>query len=192
MIYSLSGKLIVKKPQFAVIETNGIGFKILISHKTLKNLPKIGSKSRFFCYTNVRQDGIEFYGFLEEKELEFFEMLNSIDGVGPKGSLKIMNTMKIESLLAAVSKNRVDLLTKISGIGRKRAQKIILELGDKIQLKDKEIEIAIMESNSEIGEVLKALGYKQNQIREATKKIPEKLGKLEEKIKFALKILSAK
>ncbi len=188
MLYSLSGKLIAKKPQFVALEANGIGFKIFVSSKTSK-LPKIGERISFFCHTSVRQDGIEIYGFLTENELEIFELLISVNGIGPKAGLKILEITKIDSLLAAIKQGRSDLLTKAAGIGAKKAQRIVLELRDKIKRHKSEEEVALMETDSDIEKALKNLGYKQTEIREAMEKIPLKIKKTEERLKASLKFL---
>lgn len=192
MLYSLFGKLIIKKPQFAVIETAGISFKIFVSPRTSRNLPKIGSKAKLFCATLLTRENIELYGFLSQQELEIFELLNSISGVGPKAVLKILNEMRPESLLAAISRGRSDLLIKTAGVGQKKANRIILELADKIKKQKSEAEIGQMEFDFDLEEILKSLGYKQNQIREVIRKIPIKAKTIQEKIKFALKTLSRK
>jgi len=192
MLYSLSGKLIIKKPKFAVIEAAGLGFKIFISSRTFRKLPKLGSRIKLFCYVYNYQNGTELYGFLEEKEREIFELLNSISGVGPKAALKILDEMRIESLLAAISRGRSDLLTKAVGIGRKKAARIILELSDKIKKQKTEAEMTSIESDFDLEEILKSLGYKQNEAREAIRKIPQKAKTIQERLKTALKILSGK
>ncbi len=190
MFYSISGKLIVKKQSFVVIEANGIGFKLFVSSKTARQLPKIGSHSALFCYTNIKQDGAQLYGFASERELEIFELLISANGIGPKAGLKIFEAIKIDNLLAAIKQGRSDLLTKVAGIGDKKAQRLILELRDKIKHYKSEEEIALMEIDVDIEKALENLGYRQNEIKEAIKKVPPKIKKIEERIRVALKFLS--
>lgn len=190
MIYSLSGKLIVKKQGFIVIEVNGIGFKIFVSSETERKLPKINEHISLFCHTSVKQDGIELYGFLTEKELEIFELLMSANGVGPKAGLKILGITKIDSLLAAIKQGRSDLLTRAAGIGDKKAQRIVLELKDKIKRYKSDDEVALMETDIDIEKALINLGYKQSEIREVVKNIPSKIKKIEDRLKTALKFLS--
>lgn len=190
MFYSLSGKLLIKKSQFVVVEVNDIGFKVFISLKTQKNLPKINSKIKLFCSFVVRQEMPEIYGFFDEKELEIFEMLNAISGVGPKSALGILGALKIEKFLAAVSQGRTDLLTKSWGIGGKKAQRIILELKDKI--KKSKVDISELDIDKDIKSALKNFGYKEKEIELALEKISAKSKKFEEKIKQALKFLSRK
>lgn len=189
MIYFLFGKLVAKKINFVVLETGGIGFKIFTSLATVKPL-KIGDKANFFCYTHIRQDGIELYGFLSEKEKDFFELLISADGVGPKAAMKIMNIAKIDGLMAAIKQGRSDLLTKAAGIGSKKSQRIVLELKDKIKRHQGGEETALMEADIDIEKALKNFGYKQNEIREAVKHIPPDVKKINERLKAALKFLS--
>lgn len=193
MLYSLSGKLIIKKPQFAVIEASGFGLKILISDKTSKNLPKIGLKTKLFCSLIVRRDGVDIYGFLSEKELEVFELLNSVSGIGPKSALEIAGVSNVEKFLTAVSDARIDILEKSWGISRKKSERIVLELKDKlgkfkkIDLKGETLDLNF---DKDLKSVLKNLGYKQKEVEEAVKNFPKKPEKLEERLKLALKILS--
>jgi len=190
MIYSLSGKLAVKTQFFIIIETSGIGFKVFVSRRTINKLPKINSKAKIFCHTHVKQDGIELYGFYDKTEMEVFELLTSITGVGPKMALKILSVIKPEELMSAVNKNRADLLTKISGVGKKTAERIILELKDKIATKESEEIISTLEIDIDISEALKRMGYKRNEINEAIKSISSKIKEPEERIRAALKFLN--
>lgn len=192
MLYSLSGKIIVKKSNLVVIETTGIGFKIAVSQRTGRALPKVGSRTKLFCAVSVNRDGIEICGFSDEKELEIFELLNNINGVGPKSALNILSALKIEKLLAAINQGRADLLAKSGGIGRKKAERIILELKDKIKSKRGDDLLPSMEADTEIESALKNLGYRRNDIGEALKNISPKIKKTEERLKTALKFLIRK
>ncbi|MEK7162762.1 MAG: Holliday junction branch migration protein RuvA [Patescibacteria group bacterium] len=195
MLYSLFGKLILKKTQFAVIEVAGFGLKILISEKTSKNLPKIESEIKFFCFLAIKRGGVDICGFLSEKELEIFELLNSVSGIGPKSALEITGVSNIEKFLAAVSGARADILEKSFGIGKKKAERIVLELKDKLgkfKTIDLKGEALDLDFDNDLKSVLKNLGYKQNEIEEAIKNLPEEPGKLEERLKAALKILNKK
>lgn len=205
MISFLQGKVEFKTQKYAVLNVNGIGFKISISSRTSRNLPKIGTKVKLFCATILTRENIELYGFLSQEELEIFDLLNSINGIGPKASLKILNEMRPESLLLAIRGGKAELLTKAAGVGAKKANRIILELADKIKKsalrrgflrhgsgQAGQDEAEQMEFEFDLEEILKSLGYRQNQIREAIRKIPIKSKTLQEKIKLALKILSGK
>lgn len=192
MIYSLSGKLIAKTRQFAAVDIMGLGIKASITQKTFQKLPKIGEKVNLLCYFHASQNGFELYGFFDQQERDVFEMLNSINGIGPKAALKILSEMKAESLLSAISKGKNDVLTKMAGIGAKKASRIILELSDKIKNQKLSETDDNFEVDSELEEVLKTLGYKQKQIREASEKISPKIKTLQERLKVALKILSGR
>jgi len=197
MISFLQGKVEFKTKKYVVLNVNDIGFKISISSRTSRNLPKIGTKIKLFCATILTRENIELYGFLSQQELEIFDLLNSINGIGPKAGLKILNEMRPESLLAAISRGKTELLTRAAGVGAKKANRIILELKDKIKkqalrLGSWQEETEQMEFDFDLEEILKSLGYRQNQIREAIRRIPIKSKTLQEKIKSALKILSGR
>jgi len=190
MIYSLSGKLIIKKPKFVVVEVNGFGFMVFVSARTFRKLPKLNNRIKLFCYIYHHQNGNEVFGFLEEREREIFELLNSISGVGPRAALKILDEIKIDNLLNAISRGQADILTKAGGIGKKKATRIILELSDKIKQYKIDSDDSLVEINSELEEILKSLGYKRKDIYKVINQIPSKAKTLQERIKFALKIIS--
>lgn len=173
-----------------MVETNGLGFKIFVSEKSLRRFPKTGTQIRLFCIFLARQDGGEIYGFLEEKEKEIFEMLTSVSGVGPKSALKILSKTKIESLFSAVATGKADLIARVWGVGQKKAERIILELKSKIRQSRSEGEEAASETDEEISKILANLGYKQKEIKKAVDNLPDKIVKKEERLKKALKILS--
>ena len=116
--------------------------------------------------------------------------MNSIPSVGPKIALKILSAGRIDGLLAAIDKNRIDILTKISGVGKKTAHRIILELRDKIKNQVDENIIDLMDIDADIEKTLKNLGYKQSEIKDALKDIPSKISKIDERLRMALKNLS--
>lgn len=191
MISFLSGKIAAKKPQFVILETNGIGFKVFIPSKAFYKLPKIGSRTKLFCYTHIKQDGMELYGFLKNEELEMFELLISISGVGPKIALKILNIGKTDELLSAISCGRTDILTK-SGIGTKTAQRLVLELKDKIIGEASTEILSLTDSNYDIEKALRDFGYKKYEIEEAIKNIPSEIKNIEDRLRIALKNLAKK
>ena len=199
MIGSIKGKIILKTEKFLILETTGIGYKINVSADTLSRLaPRLRSGQKeinelvsFWIHTHVREDALDLYGFLEYTELEFFEMLISIPGIGPKGALAILGVTSIETLRKAISAGDISYLTKISGIGKKTAEKIVIELRDKIANKISAKEENSLKDELDILEALKSLGYSQNETREALKKIPTDIG-TNAKIREALKILGGK
>lgn len=190
MIGSIKGKIILKKEKYIIVETGGVGYKINVSPDTLSKILK--DKEVFlFIHTHVREDALDLYGFLERQELEFFEMLINVSGIGPKGALAILGITSIETLKKAIGTGDTSYLTKVSGIGKKTAEKIVIELRDKVANGMSEKEGGSLQGELDALEALKSLGYSQNEAREALKKVmPESNTSV--KIKEALKILSGK
>ncbi len=187
MIGSIKGTIILQKDKFILVETNGVGYKINISTDTISNFQK--NKDIFlWIHTHIREDSFDLYGFINYEELEFFEMLINVSGIGPKGALSILNANSIENLKKAIGSNDTSYLIKISGIGRKTAEKMIIELRDKI---GKELNSESLQEELDVLEALKSLGYSQNETREILKKIDPRLD-TNKKIKEALKILGGK
>lgn len=192
MIGSIKGKIILKTEKYLIVETGGIGYKINVSPDVLSKTKKTGDEIVLWIHTHVREDAFDLYGFLDHQELEFFEMLINVSGIGPKGALIILGVATINTLKRAISTGDISYLTKISGIGKKTAEKIVLELRDKIEniMKDEKGE-NFLQGELDVLEALKSLGYSQNEAREALKKISPNEN-LNTKIREALKILSGK
>ena len=189
MIYSLNGMLVEKNKQFIAIEAGGVGYKVFVSKNTFNKLSKIGQNASIFCSYHIRQEMPEIYGFLDKKELEVFELLNSISGIGPKSAIAVLGELKIEKFLTAISQNRADIIAEGSGIGKKKAERIILELKDKIKKMGKEADLGLMDADKDVKSALKNLGYSSREIESTIENIPENIKKVEDRIKFALKII---
>lgn len=187
MIYSISGTLSLKKENFIVLETENIGFKIFPSAHLLNSLPQGGGKIKVFCFLYFREDALELYGFSSEKELELFERLNTISGIGPKSALGILGITKIEQLVAAINEGKTELLTRASGIGRKTAERIVLELKGKLSLTTAPQVLSLMESDVELEETLISLGYSRAQAKAAISKIDPKITNFKDRLKEALR-----
>ncbi len=187
MIGSIKGKITLKRDKYVLVETGGIGYKVNVSSDTLSKL-KIGGEVYLFAHMHVREDIQDLYGFLDYKELEFFELLIGVSGIGPKGALVILSVAPVETLKKAIGTGDTSYLTKISGIGKKTAEKMVLELRDKI---GKEISDGSLQEELDAMEALKSLGYSQMEAREALKKVPGELD-TNKKIREALKILGGK
>lgn len=191
MIYSISGKLVLKNSDFSVVETGGIGYKIFLSERAVKELPKVGSKIKLFCFHRaVDGQSPELFGFLTEAEIEIFEQLISVSGIGPKSALGILGAIKKEKLLAAIRHNRADILSKSWGIGRKKAERIVMELKDKIKAFGIKDDVSLIEADTDLKSALKNLGYDQKEVERALEKISDKIRKTEERLKEALKFLN--
>lgn len=186
MIGSITGKITLKKDKFVIIETTGVGYKIAIAPDTYIDLGKAGDSATLFIHTHVREDAFDLYGFKEYEELEFFEMLIGVSGIGPKGALGILGVASIGTLTKAIKTNDLGYLTKISGIGKKTAEKMILELRDKLGDEG----VATLREELDAMEALKSLGYSQNEAREALKQVSAQ--DTNTKVREALKILGKK
>ena len=188
MIGSIKGKVILKTEKFLIVEANGVGYKISVSPDTLSKTRKIGEEIFLWIHTQVREDALDLYGFLERQELEFFEMLINVSGIGPKGALSILGITSIARLRKAIGTGDTSYLTKISGIGKKTAEKIVIELRDKVANEEDEKDGSSLQGELDALEALKSLGYSQNEAREALKKVSADTN-TNAKIREALKIL---
>ena len=185
MIGSIKGKIIFKTDKFLIVEANGVGYKVNVSPDVLSKTTKLNEEIMLWIYTHVREDALDLYGFLNREELEFFEMLINISGIGPRSALAILGIASIKTLRKAIATSDTSYLTKISGIGKKTAERIVIELRDKMGT---ELEGSSLQEELDTLEALKSLGYSQNEAREALKKVsPE--GNTNTKIREALKIL---
>ena len=192
MIGSIKGKLILKTEKYLIIETGGVGYKVNVSPDMLSKTKKTNDEMSLWIHTHVREDAFDLYGFLDHQELEFFEMLINVSGIGPKGALVILGVATIDTLKRAISTGDISYLTKISGIGKKTAEKIVIELRDKVagKLKDEKGGTSLQEELDSL-EALKSLGYSQNEAREALKNVSPGAN-TNTKIREALKILGGK
>jgi Holliday junction DNA helicase RuvA len=189
MLYSVEGVLAVKADRFVVVTTGGLGLKLFMRGKSVGLLPSQGSHVKLFSYLNVKEDGMDLYGFLSEEERFYFELLISVSGVGPKSALSILDVASLDELSAAIKEGRPDLLTRASGIGHKTAERIIIELRTKVQSVSSGVVIERMELDTDLVEALTGLGYRKEEARAALGKVDAKTTSVEERLKEALKIL---
>ena len=132
MIAHLCGKLLVKHPNQAIVETGGVGYDVTISVPTFSDLPGVGGDVALHIHTHVREDLIALYGFLRPAEKQLFEKLITVSGIGPKLAITILSGMAADEMIAAIRGNDVARLTRIPGIGKKTAERMVLELRDKL------------------------------------------------------------
>jgi Holliday junction DNA helicase RuvA len=133
MIAHLRGKLISKHPNQAIVEAGGVGYDVTISIPTFSDLPALGSDVSLFIHTHVREDALALYGFLRGEDKQLFEKLLSVSGIGPKLAITILSGMPADAMVAAIKSNNVAALTRIPGIGKKTAERMVLELRDKLE-----------------------------------------------------------
>ena len=164
MIAHLRGKLLDKHPNHVIVETGGVGYDVTISVSTFSELPSLGSEVALFIYTHVREDALALYGFFRPEEKNIFEKLISVSGIGPKLAVTILSGMVSDELGEAIRSNNLARLTKIPGVGRKTAERLVLELRDKMPPAGKD-SVTVVPSLSAIDEdVLSALmnlGYQR-------------------------------
>ena len=196
MFYYLEGTVAHIETNLAVVDVNGVGYACFTSLNSLASV-KIGEKARFFTYTYIREDAFNIYGFVTVEELNCFKMLISISGVGPKAAMTVLSTVAPEQLALAIISEDENLLTSVPGIGKKSAQRIILELGDKMR-KERGITAAGQPGASvgfgsilsEAESALAVLGYGRSEIASAMKGIKTDGARVEDIIKAALKNLT--
>ena len=133
MIAHLRGKLIAKHPNQAIVEAAGVGYDVTISVPTFSQLAGVGAEVALHMHTHVREDAIALFGFLHPEEKQLFEKLLSVSGIGPKLAITILSGMAAADMVAAIRGNDVAKLTRIPGIGRKTAERMVLELRDKLE-----------------------------------------------------------
>ncbi|MDD5396613.1 MAG: Holliday junction branch migration protein RuvA [Candidatus Moranbacteria bacterium] len=190
MIAKLTGKIDLLHDNYAIVDVNGIGYKVFV---TLHTFGTIAGKTNIELYTHtyVREDTLALYGFVDIAELEMFELLISISGIGPKAAMGILAIADPKTIGMAVLNEDPSILTRVSGVGKKIAQRVILELKNKI--KDMPLgEKAQLESDSDAFEALVAMGYSVSESREALKLIPSDIKDVGERVKLALKSLGRK
>lgn len=195
MIYSLRGTLLFTDPSSAVIECGGVGYKCAVTVNTLRQLPKIGSEAMIFTYMNVREDAVDLFGFASEDELASFKLLIAVNGVGPKAALAILSELTPEKLAFAIAGGDVKAITKAPGVGPKLAQRIVLELKDRVLPGGAPAEVngsgTVLEGSSDLAQAvgaLVALGYAQSEAASAVAKT-DTSQPVEQIIKDALKYL---
>ena len=164
MIAHLRGKLLAKHPNQAIVETGGVGYDVTISVPTFSDLPGVGGEVALHIHTHVREDTIALYGFLRSAEKKLFEKLITVSGIGPKLAITILSGMPADEMVSAIRGNDIARLTRIPGIGKKTAERMVLELRDKLAV-EKVGDIAAAPSMSPVEEdVLSALinlGYQR-------------------------------
>lgn len=185
----IKGKLARKAESYAVVEANGVGYKIITTKSSLANI-KDGEVT-FYTYLYVREDIFDLYGFSTTEERSAFELLISVSGVGPKAAVAILSCVTASELAIAVVTNQPKTFTAAQGVGNKMAQKIILELKDKIKnqdIKTSSYSAAPIPEEDDTVNALVALGYNPAEIIIALRDVPQEYS-VEEKIKYGLKNL---
>ena len=205
MIRYIKGTLEMIEEDAVILDNQGIGYRILVSPKLMDRLPVMGGEMKLYTYLNVREDAMQLFGFGNVDELEIFQMLITVSGIGPKAGLSILGTLSADDIRFAVLADDAAAIAKAPGVGAKTAKKVIVELKDKIAAKEtvnavlekaagkgavKEENAGVSKASAEAVEALAALGYSAAEALKAVKQI-ENAGELttEELLKQALKLM---
>ncbi len=198
MLAYIKGSLEIKSNNYVVIDVGGLGYKVFMSETAIERLGEIGQIVKVHTYYRVREDDISIYGFNTKEELRLFELLLSVSGIGAKTALTMLSVIAPSDFALAVISNDISKLTQIPGIGAKSAQRIVLELKDKLKaeeninkLENTKLKNAIVDDNkvSEAISALQVLGYSKKEVEKTLEKIDKTDMTVEEIIKKGLSIL---
>ncbi len=191
MIAYIKGEIIHINEKFMIVNTGSVGYKVFVSPEIIQSF-KQGDPASLFTYTAVRENSLDLFGFRNIEELSFFELLLDVSGIGPRSALSIISLAPIETIKRAIATGDIGYLNKVSGIGKKTAEKIIIELRDKLKLyAEGEDTPGSLREEGDIIEALKSLGYSQNEARDTLKQVPSTIEGTNARIKEALRILSS-
>lgn len=199
MFSYINGILMNKSSNFIVIDVGGIGFKIYMSQTAIQRLGEIGKTAKIYIHMRVSENDLSLYGFITDEELRMFELLVSVSGIGSKSAMNMLSEITPSSFALAVISNDITKLVKIPGVGKKTAQRIVLELKDKLETEDaistEETEEFLVKNNidenvTEAIAALKVLGYGKIEIEKAFEKIEKTNLTVEELIKKGLNLLA--
>lgn len=183
MIGYLDGKIILKREKYIILEVNNVGYKVFLSQQNLLKLSEVGQNIKLFIYHDIKEDKSDLYGFFTYDEMDFFEILMDIRGVGPKAALQISAVGPLDRIKDRILRQDENVFAGIPGIGSKKAMTIILELTGKIKMLDGHKK----GSADEAEDALIKLGFSKQQAKDALAKVPGSIKNSEERIKLALK-----
>jgi Holliday junction DNA helicase RuvA len=189
MIAKLTGKVDSVREDVVILDVSGVGYQVFVTDMAMGHLAG-QEEAQLWIHTYVREDQLTLYGFETTAELDFFKLLLSVSGVGPKAALGILTIASVATLKQAILGDDPTILTKVSGIGKRTAERVVLELKNKVKdlpVGEEETPSGEVSEDWEALEALMAMGYSAAQARSALEKVPEEVKGLEERIKLALK-----
>jgi Holliday junction DNA helicase RuvA len=190
MIGRLTGLVVEKNPPQIVLDLNGVGYELDVPMSTFYNLPSVGEKVTLLTHFAVREDGHFLYGFLGEAERFAFRQLLKVSGIGARTALSVLSGLSVNDLAAAVAQQELGRLVKIPGIGKKTAERLLLELKGKLaQVGGVALNVTVDDARGDISNALLALGYNEKEAAAAMKQLPADVG-TSDGIRQALKLLS--
>ena len=187
MIAYLQGTIIFRGGDFVVLDANGVGYKVFLTEKTLSNLPKNDEFLKLYTYFHLREETAEIYGFLTYGELQLFETLNNVSGIGPRTALILSSFGSLEQLKAIIDRQDAKALQNIKGIGTKKLQKIALEITGKIT--EMGMRPSVLPAEEEAVGALISLGFSRQQAKAALAGVAKEIQDPQERLKEALKLL---
>lgn len=194
MLSYIKGELAHISADSIIVENNGIGFQIFVPASIVSSLPSVGKEVKIHTYFHVKEDLMQLYGFLAKDDLQVFKLLITVNGIGPKGALAILSTITPDDLRFAVLSGDEKAISKAPGIGKKTAQRLIIELKDKLNIEDifEKEDVSIVQPKSdnnrnEAVQALVALGYSQSEAFKAVNKVDGEDLSVEDILKLALK-----
>lgn len=190
MIASLQGILEFRNDPYLIVSTGGVGYKVLASYEVLMSAGEAGSALKIFTYTHVKEDALELYGFSHYKDLSLFELLIGVSGIGPKTAISVFSIGGSNDITQAIIMGNVDFFKNVPRLGRKNAQKIIIDLKGKLgSATDIDLTENDILGSSEIIVALKNFGFSEAEAREALRQTQGKGDTPQEKVKHALRYL---
>ena len=177
MIAHLRGRILHKSPDHVIVEAAGVGYQVAITVSTFSDLPAEGAETQLHIHTHVREDTLALYGFLSSGEKRLFERLISVSGIGPKLAMTALSGMAADSLIAALRGNDLAALTRIPGVGKKTAERMVLELRDKLQSFAPSTVSAISQMDEDVVSALVNLGFQRPAAEQAVRRSTPAVGK---------------
>lgn len=188
MIAYLSGKVVLSRPGYVILDTGGVGYKVFVSNIDVADSDSVS----LFIHEHIREESDDLFGFKDYENLEMFIKLISVNGVGPKVAMTIMMVAKSEKIVEAIISENISFFQAIPGIGKKVAAKIILELKSKISSLEGSGVIGRMDEGDEMIDALMSLGYKRGEVEKVLAKLPSGAKTAEQKINWCLKNINSR
>src|SRR5574341_1068098 len=190
MIASLHGKLQARTDDALIVNVGGVGYRVRAPSGTLANLGAVGSEVQLFTHLRVREDELSLYGFASEDELRLFETLLTVSGIGPKVALGMLSSASTDTLRIAIAQGNIEMLTAIPGIGKKTAQRLVLELKGKVDVSGLGEVSELTPVDEDVMNALINLGYSAAEATRAARSVPADAKTVEERVRVALQYLS--
>jgi Holliday junction DNA helicase RuvA len=190
MIASLQGRRAAQGDNYLVMDVSGVGFKVFVPPSLLEDLSGIGQELNLFTHLHVRENELSLYGFGTRDELALFELLLRVSGIGPKVALKIVSILSVETLREAIARGDAAMLTRVPGVGKKTAERVMMDLKDKLGVTELVLQAGLTHMDAEVISALTLLGYSIAEAQAALRSLPSEDLALEERIRLALQHLA--